>query len=449
MDGLGSLPSDLRASLPTTLPDGGSFGGVDAFCDSLPPPPALDAQQVRHDQAGAEAAGVGSFGLDETGVHDDSSENSAAATSLGTAEDTSNRAPAGRGRGRGSRAAGMLPRGGGMGVGMGMGGMGGMGGRGGGGMWAGDALGADLGDPHHGTDTTHTKVFVGGLAWQTTTETLRSHFEKFGPLVEAVVICDKSTGRSRGYGFVTYFDAKDASKAVRNKTPLIDGRRANCNLAAFGNVRRPGGYDGKGGGGKRGGGRGDELGGGGFGGGGMFGGGFGGQMGLFPMGGQMGMFGMGGGMGPMGGMGMPGAMSGMGMMGAGGGNPGMFPGMFPGVIFSGAGMGPGMGAGMAPGAGGAGMGFMGQMPGGMVGGGNMGGAMGGLAGMSQQGMSQQGMSQALTSGAAQGGLDMPLMAQMGDMSLINHALPTGVGGEEGGAESTADGVDLDKLQTQN
>ena len=52
-------------------------------------------------------------------------------------------------------------------------------------------------------DTTYTKVFVGGLAWETKSETLHSYFEKFGDILEAVVISDKHTGRSKGYGFVS------------------------------------------------------------------------------------------------------------------------------------------------------------------------------------------------------------------------------------------------------
>lgn len=53
-------------------------------------------------------------------------------------------------------------------------------------------------------DTTLTKVFIGGLAWETQKETLRVHFEKYGEILEAVIISDKITGRSKGYGFVSY-----------------------------------------------------------------------------------------------------------------------------------------------------------------------------------------------------------------------------------------------------
>lgn len=54
-------------------------------------------------------------------------------------------------------------------------------------------------------DTTFTKVFVGGLAWETQRDTMRRHFEQFGDILEAVVITDKNTGRSKGYGFVSTF----------------------------------------------------------------------------------------------------------------------------------------------------------------------------------------------------------------------------------------------------
>lgn len=52
-------------------------------------------------------------------------------------------------------------------------------------------------------DTTYTKIFVGGLAWETKRDTLKRYFDQFGEILEAVVITDRNTGRSKGYGFVT------------------------------------------------------------------------------------------------------------------------------------------------------------------------------------------------------------------------------------------------------
>lgn len=87
-------------------------------------------------------------------------------------------------------------------------------------------------------DTTLTKVFVGGLAWETPKEAMRDYFQQFGDILEAVIISDKLTGRSKGYGFVTFKEAEAARKACEDATPMINGRRANCNLASLG-ARRP------------------------------------------------------------------------------------------------------------------------------------------------------------------------------------------------------------------
>lgn len=89
-------------------------------------------------------------------------------------------------------------------------------------------------------DTFYTKVFVGGLPWETTSEGLHEHFQLHGTIVEAAVILDRQTGRSKGYGFVTYSTAADAALAVVDPNPIIDGRKANCNLAAMGKKRSDG-----------------------------------------------------------------------------------------------------------------------------------------------------------------------------------------------------------------
>eukprot|EP00475_Leptophrys_vorax_P032899 TRINITY_DN512_c0_g1_i2.p1 TRINITY_DN512_c0_g1~~TRINITY_DN512_c0_g1_i2.p1 ORF type:complete len:324 (+),score=1.75 TRINITY_DN512_c0_g1_i2:746-1717(+) len=94
------------------------------------------------------------------------------------------------------------------------------------------------GHSSHFGDTTYTKVFVGGLAWETQTETMRKYFEQFGDILEAVVITDRMTGRSKGYGFVTFRDPEAAKRACLDPSPVIDGRRANCNLAAQGQKQR-------------------------------------------------------------------------------------------------------------------------------------------------------------------------------------------------------------------
>merc|ERR1712205_93749 len=63
---------------------------------------------------------------------------------------------------------------------------------------------------------------------------LLEHFIQFGDVVEAAVIKDRQTGRSKGYGFVTFHREDDAKAAIADTNPMVHGRRANCNLAAFG-----------------------------------------------------------------------------------------------------------------------------------------------------------------------------------------------------------------------
>ncbi|XP_054789217.1 probable RNA-binding protein ARP1 isoform X5 [Prosopis cineraria] len=86
-------------------------------------------------------------------------------------------------------------------------------------------------------DTTYTKIFVGGLAWETKRDALKHYFGQFGEILEAVVINDRSSGKSKGYGFVTFKSPDSATRACQNPYPTIDGRRANCNLAAHGAQR--------------------------------------------------------------------------------------------------------------------------------------------------------------------------------------------------------------------
>jgi RNA recognition motif-containing protein len=76
------------------------------------------------------------------------------------------------------------------------------------------------------------KLFVGSLSWGTDDETLREAFAVHGEIVEAVVITDRDTGRSRGFGFVTFEDDEAADKAMAalNGTEL-DGRAIRVDVA--------------------------------------------------------------------------------------------------------------------------------------------------------------------------------------------------------------------------
>ncbi|KAG6504165.1 hypothetical protein ZIOFF_032923 [Zingiber officinale] len=59
-----------------------------------------------------------------------------------------------------------------------------------------------------------TKLFVGGLSWGTDDQTLKEAFASFGNVIEARVITDRDTGRSRGFGFVSFESDQSASEAV-------------------------------------------------------------------------------------------------------------------------------------------------------------------------------------------------------------------------------------------
>lgn len=77
-----------------------------------------------------------------------------------------------------------------------------------------------------------TKLFVGSLAWATSDNSLRGAFEQFGEVVDAKVITDRETGRSRGFGFVTMADEASAQAAIEGMNGQeLDGRTIAVNVA--------------------------------------------------------------------------------------------------------------------------------------------------------------------------------------------------------------------------
>ncbi|GCC16718.1 cold-inducible RNA-binding protein B-like [Chiloscyllium punctatum] len=108
------------------------------------------------------------------------------------------------------------------------------------------------------------KLFIGGLSFDTDEQALEAVFSKYGEVIDARVIKDKTTMASRGFGFVTFEnpdDARDALKALNGHS--LDGRQIRVDHAekksgdggygggrgAGGGYRRGGGYGGYGGGG--------------------------------------------------------------------------------------------------------------------------------------------------------------------------------------------------------
>ena len=60
-----------------------------------------------------------------------------------------------------------------------------------------------------------TKLFVGSLPWSVNDDKLKEAFEEHGNVVSAKVVMDRTTGRSRGFGFVEMGSADEASKAIK------------------------------------------------------------------------------------------------------------------------------------------------------------------------------------------------------------------------------------------
>ncbi|KAK8259137.1 hypothetical protein V6Z12_D13G036200 [Gossypium hirsutum] len=117
------------------------------------------------------------------------------------------------------------------------------------------------------------RCFVGGLAWATDDRALEEAFSAFGEIVESKIINDRETGRSRGFGFVTFRDEKAMRDAIEGMNGQnLDGRNITVNEAQSRRSGGGGGYGGRqggyGGGRREGGyGNGGGYGGGGYGGG--------------------------------------------------------------------------------------------------------------------------------------------------------------------------------------
>jgi RNA recognition motif-containing protein len=77
-----------------------------------------------------------------------------------------------------------------------------------------------------------TKLFVGGFGPTTTVADLRTFFSRFGELVDVVIVPNRSTGQSRGFGFVSYLSAAAADEAIKNMNGVeLDGRPLRVNRA--------------------------------------------------------------------------------------------------------------------------------------------------------------------------------------------------------------------------
>ncbi|MCA9341119.1 RNA-binding protein [Candidatus Saccharibacteria bacterium] len=75
-------------------------------------------------------------------------------------------------------------------------------------------------------------LFIGSLAYATTDDGLKAHFEQIGEVESARIMTDRDTGRSRGFGFVTFVNEDDNQKAIDQLDGKdLDGRSINVSLA--------------------------------------------------------------------------------------------------------------------------------------------------------------------------------------------------------------------------
>ncbi|KAJ6810625.1 putative glycine-rich RNA-binding protein [Iris pallida] len=95
------------------------------------------------------------------------------------------------------------------------------------------------------------KLFIGGLSYGTDDQSLKEAFTNYGEVIEARVIMDRETGRSRGFGFVTFTSSEEASTAITGMDGKdLHGRMVRVNYATDRNrgFGGGGGYGGGGGG---------------------------------------------------------------------------------------------------------------------------------------------------------------------------------------------------------
>lgn len=76
------------------------------------------------------------------------------------------------------------------------------------------------------------KLYVGNLSYDVNNESLADMFKEFGEVTEAVVIVDRETNRSKGFGFVTFTKEEDAANAIKELDGKeIDGRSIKVNVS--------------------------------------------------------------------------------------------------------------------------------------------------------------------------------------------------------------------------
>lgn len=88
-------------------------------------------------------------------------------------------------------------------------------------------------------DPVHRKIFVHGLGWDTNAETLINVFKEYGEIEDCRAVCDKVSGKSKGYGFILFKTRSGAQKALKQPQKKIGNRMTACQLASVGPVPSP------------------------------------------------------------------------------------------------------------------------------------------------------------------------------------------------------------------
>ncbi|OWM69090.1 UBP1-associated protein 2B-like [Punica granatum] len=88
-------------------------------------------------------------------------------------------------------------------------------------------------------DPAHRKIFVHGLGWDATVETLYSVFGKYGEIEDCKHVTDRVSGKSKGYAFILYKHRSGARKALKQPQKKVGNRTTSCQLASTGPVPAP------------------------------------------------------------------------------------------------------------------------------------------------------------------------------------------------------------------
>ncbi|MBA0825299.1 hypothetical protein Goarm_021898, partial [Gossypium armourianum] len=88
-------------------------------------------------------------------------------------------------------------------------------------------------------DPAHRKIFVHGLSWDTTAETLTAEFSKYGEIEECKAVTDRVSGKSKGYAFILFKHRSGARRALKQPQKKIGIRTTSCQLAVQGPVPAP------------------------------------------------------------------------------------------------------------------------------------------------------------------------------------------------------------------